>query len=424
MTNFFAYVSTQFGATVKEVQCDNGREFDNSSARTFFLTRGMHLRMSCPYTSSQNGKAERIIRSTNNIVRCLLLQAGLPPSYWVEGLHAATYLLNRLPTKTLQYSTPHMALFATSPSYEHLRVFGCRCYPNLSATAPHKLAPRSVSCVFLGYSQHHKGYRCLDPISNKIIISRHVIFDESSFPFLEQRPTAAPPAYEFLEDFTNTLLAPIGSQSVFSPAGSPLASVAASSGAGTGIRPTASAPAPAAPHAATDDSLAAPRAASFGPSLGLSPLAAPRAAPASLAPRVATDVASSPPFSPVGTPSPAPGAAMSPFTIGVLDSSAFSPAAVAASPPTPSSGLRDILLPAKDVRFVYSRRPTAPAPVESADAPAPSLPKGAVAVPERPSNQHSMVTRAKHGFRVPSVFHAFVLNPIPKSFRSALADPQ
>ena len=157
MTNFFAYVSTQFGATVKEVQCDNGREFDNSSARTFFLTCGMHLRMSCPYTSSQNGKAERIIRSTNNIVRCLLLQAGLPPSYWVEGLHAATYLLNRLPTKTLKYSTPHMALFATTPSYEHLRVFGCHCYPNLSATSPHKLATGSVSCVFLGYSQHHKG---------------------------------------------------------------------------------------------------------------------------------------------------------------------------------------------------------------------------------------------------------------------------
>jgi len=132
MTNFFAYVSTQFGATVKEVQCDNGREFDNSSARTFFLTRGMHLRMSCPYTSSQNGKAERIIRSTNNIVRCLLLQAGLPPSYWVEGLHAATYLLNRLPTKTLQYSTPHMTfsphprLMSTCASLVAVAILTCQ----------------------------------------------------------------------------------------------------------------------------------------------------------------------------------------------------------------------------------------------------------------------------------------------------------
>jgi len=61
--------------------CDNGREFDNSNARTFFLTRGTHLRMSCPYTSPQNGRAERIIHSTNNILRSLLFQASLPPSY-------------------------------------------------------------------------------------------------------------------------------------------------------------------------------------------------------------------------------------------------------------------------------------------------------------------------------------------------------
>ena len=34
LTHFFAYVQTQFGVTVKAVQCDNGKEFDNSSART------------------------------------------------------------------------------------------------------------------------------------------------------------------------------------------------------------------------------------------------------------------------------------------------------------------------------------------------------------------------------------------------------
>ena len=72
LANFFVHVTTQYGATIKAVQCDNGREFDNSSAHTFFLTHGTHLRMSCPYTSSQNGKAERIIRSTNDIIRSLL----------------------------------------------------------------------------------------------------------------------------------------------------------------------------------------------------------------------------------------------------------------------------------------------------------------------------------------------------------------
>jgi hypothetical protein len=43
---------TQFGLTIKVVQCDNGREFNNSASRDFFLSHGMQLRMSCPYTSS------------------------------------------------------------------------------------------------------------------------------------------------------------------------------------------------------------------------------------------------------------------------------------------------------------------------------------------------------------------------------------
>jgi len=78
---FFSYVKTQFGRTIRSIQCDNGREFDNSTTRAFFLTNGVLFRMSCPYTSSQNGKAERMIRSTNNIIRSLLFQASLAPSY-------------------------------------------------------------------------------------------------------------------------------------------------------------------------------------------------------------------------------------------------------------------------------------------------------------------------------------------------------
>jgi transposase InsO family protein len=141
---FFAYVATQFSCTVKVVQYDNGREFDNSSTRTFLLSKGVQLRMSCPYTSPQNGKSERIIRTINNIIRMLLIQASLPGRYWAEGLHTAVYLLNHLPMKTISVACPHVALFGSAPSYDHLRVFGCACYPNIAATAPHKLTPRST----------------------------------------------------------------------------------------------------------------------------------------------------------------------------------------------------------------------------------------------------------------------------------------
>jgi len=49
----------------------------------------------------------------------------MPPSYWVEALHAATYLINLLPTKTLSFETPFFALHGIHPTYTHLRVFGC-----------------------------------------------------------------------------------------------------------------------------------------------------------------------------------------------------------------------------------------------------------------------------------------------------------
>ncbi|XP_012699143.1 uncharacterized protein LOC105913792 [Setaria italica] len=132
LSNFFAFIHTQFGTTIKSIQCDNGREFDNSTARTFFLSHGVALRMSCPYTSQQNGRAERSLRTINNIMRSLLFQASLPPVYWVEALHTATYLVNRLPTKTLASSTPYTHLHSTQPSYDHLKVFG---YPGSSDVA-------------------------------------------------------------------------------------------------------------------------------------------------------------------------------------------------------------------------------------------------------------------------------------------------
>jgi hypothetical protein len=128
-----------------------------------------------------------MIRTTTNMIRCLLFQASVPATYWAEALHTATHLLNRLPSKAVSHPTPHFALYGTAPSYDHLRVFGCACYPNISATAPNKLSPRSTRRLFLGYSPDHKGYRCLDLTSHRII-SRHVVFDEDMFPAAGSTP--------------------------------------------------------------------------------------------------------------------------------------------------------------------------------------------------------------------------------------------
>ncbi|XP_071700417.1 uncharacterized protein [Rutidosis leptorrhynchoides] len=143
----------------------------------------MVIRFSCPYTSSQNGKAERKIRAINNIIRTILSQSGVPSNFWPHALQHATYLLNILLNKLLKNLSPTQLLYHRIPTYDHLRVFGCLCYPLIPSTKINKLQPRSTPCVFLGFPTNHHGYKCYDLSTKKIIISRHVIFDETSLLF-------------------------------------------------------------------------------------------------------------------------------------------------------------------------------------------------------------------------------------------------
>jgi hypothetical protein len=95
---------------LQAIKCDNGREFDNSVLHSFVQQHGITLRFSCPYTSQQNSKAERIICTLNNVTCTLLIQASMPPRYWVEALHTTILLHNRLPSKPSR-NTFHIVFF-------------------------------------------------------------------------------------------------------------------------------------------------------------------------------------------------------------------------------------------------------------------------------------------------------------------------
>ncbi|CAJ2673543.1 unnamed protein product [Trifolium pratense] len=202
---FRAYITTQFEREIKCFQCDNGKEYDNAHFHKFCELNGMSFRFSCPHTSPQNGKAERKIRTINNIIRTLLAHASIPPVFWHHALQMATYLHNILPNKKLSLQSPTKILYQKDPSYSYLRVFGCLCYPLVPSSTRNKLQPRSTPCVFLGYPSNHRGYKCYELSSRKIIISRHVIFQENTFPFSTMNaPTTT--NYNFLDDGINRFL--------------------------------------------------------------------------------------------------------------------------------------------------------------------------------------------------------------------------
>lgn len=125
-----------------------------------FLTwRRIEHRITCPYTSKQNGIMK--LKQTHNMDMglTLLSQATLPLYFLDEAFAIATYLINQLPTLVLNNVSPLEKLFGRKPNYPSLRTFECKCFPYLQPYQSHKLSLRSQPCTFLGYSSSHKGYK-------------------------------------------------------------------------------------------------------------------------------------------------------------------------------------------------------------------------------------------------------------------------
>ena len=116
-------------AKIKTVQTDWGGEYRRLSR--YFQKEGIAHRVSCPHTSQQNGIAERKHRHIVETGIALLAHSSLPVRFWDEAFLTACYLINRMPTRVLQNSTPVSCLFGDTPDYTFLRAFGCACWPNL-----------------------------------------------------------------------------------------------------------------------------------------------------------------------------------------------------------------------------------------------------------------------------------------------------
>jgi hypothetical protein len=168
---------------LKVLRTDCGGEYTDSAFQHYCSSQGIFHQFSCPHTPQQNRVAERKHRHIIETALTLISQSSLPLSYWPYAFASSIFLINRLPTVSLHLKSPWEVLFHTPPDYSFFKVFGCSCYPLLTPYNKHKLQFKSQECIFLGYATHSKGYMCLDPTNNKLIVSRNVTFDETSFPF-------------------------------------------------------------------------------------------------------------------------------------------------------------------------------------------------------------------------------------------------
>ena len=199
---FANMIRTQFSSPIKILRTDNALEYKDSILLSFLSQQGTIVQRSCPHTSQQNGRAERKHRHILDSVRALLLSASCPEKFWGEAALTSVYTINRLPSSVLQNTSPFEKLYGISPDYSKLKVFGSACFVLLHPHEHNKLEPRARLCCFLGYGTEHKGFRCWDPLSNRLRISRHVTFwEHTMFSRLSSFHTSFSSPQSF---FTNT----------------------------------------------------------------------------------------------------------------------------------------------------------------------------------------------------------------------------
>jgi hypothetical protein len=108
----------------------------------------------------------------------MLNEKNLPNYFWAEVVATAVYIMNRTPTIVVHAMTHEEKFTGKKLDVSHLKVFGCITYVHVPDEKRSKLYPKAEKCIFIGYSLEQKTYRCFNPSTQKLQVSRDVVFDE------------------------------------------------------------------------------------------------------------------------------------------------------------------------------------------------------------------------------------------------------
>ncbi|MCO5589162.1 hypothetical protein L7F22_043128 [Adiantum nelumboides] len=86
--------------------------------------------------------------------------------------------MNRTPAVAIHDMTLEEKFTRKKPDVSHFKVFGCIAYVHVPDQLRTKVDPKAEKCVFIGYSVEQKGYKCYNPLTHHVRVSRDVVFDE------------------------------------------------------------------------------------------------------------------------------------------------------------------------------------------------------------------------------------------------------
>ena len=190
---FKTSVEKESGYFIKCLRTDRGGEYTSRDFIQFCEKNGIRHQLTAAYTPQQNGVAERKNRTILNMVRSMLKTKSLPKVFWAKAVNWCAHILNMCPTKSVKNITPEEAWSGYKPNASHLKIFGCIAYAHIPDEKRKKLDDKGETCIFVGYSNDSKAYRLYNPRSQKLIISRDVVFaEDKAFQWIEDNGKYTP----------------------------------------------------------------------------------------------------------------------------------------------------------------------------------------------------------------------------------------
>jgi len=185
------HFQTQMGSFAYKlcgVRSDGGREQNNKIFAAWCLEHGIIQQLSAPYEQWQDGIAERAVRTTWEASEAARKHAGMPGRYWPYALQYAVDTAALLATGTSELSPSEHWSGVPVPlaqRIQHLRTLGARCYALIPKQQRSRLDDKCAICILMGYSPVSKAYICLELSTGRWITAVSVVFDETSYPFLQ-----------------------------------------------------------------------------------------------------------------------------------------------------------------------------------------------------------------------------------------------
>ena len=182
---FHQMISNVFQTSIHVLRSDNSKEYFSNDFSHYLAEHGIIHQNSCPYNLQQNGVAKRKNRHLLEIARALMFTSLVPNTYWGEAILTSSYLINRLPSKVLAFKTLLSVFLDYYPHHTRVlnsyfpKVFGCTIFVHKYQPSQSKLEPKTLKCIFIGYSPTQQWYKCYHPSTRKFIISCDVSFIEN-----------------------------------------------------------------------------------------------------------------------------------------------------------------------------------------------------------------------------------------------------